>query len=621
MARVVKTETLNNQIDKLSEAIESMMKGFETLQTPRTLDSDIIRVRPGNHMHVGLTGDEDISDPGSFCKDEEFVNDFEKNQVYMVAEDFRAFELRNVENGYGCDIKSGGQIQGILENICKRVYDTCGLDLSSASLDEFVMNLQKFAEKKIECSMVELHGFILKLCEIIQLEQPCNQKISLGDTFLNVAIKERPRKRFQKPDYSVSYSAELEKILQEKDLPEEVKSLCRVKKNMLVHIDLEQLRNIEIDYIREDFEHRLAEAELLKKKFTSQLDSLGHFSKQLRQKDINLLKLREQLESERDDLTREKRVLEQMEEKHAVKIGEIKAKISEICPDISCSIELKPRSSIDTSMSTGRFSPLYGQYRASTPVLSVVPQEKSDELSSLQSELSLLESQPPESVNVLRINRLKTQISTIRSTLAISNSLRNSTNTIGKLNIEHKRNSSNSSLSEYPICASPIPRGCMSPVVLDNSFTSTTKRTAPRLPPNRKAPMAKAKEIPDELEALINQLKLQESRLKERENILEEKENRLQRNWMKLPNSEELVGLVQRELSYMGIIKKEYENKYDELNAEIVNLAKKNAQIKAKERELESKMVEAGKERKGLEEERRTLEQKFEQVLCLLENL
>ena len=101
MAKVKNTDTLNFQIDKLSEAIESMMKGFETLQAPKTLDSDIIRVRPPNMMHVGLTGDDDLSDPDSFCKDYEY--DPEKiglyyDQACMIKEDFRSFELEKQEN-------------------------------------------------------------------------------------------------------------------------------------------------------------------------------------------------------------------------------------------------------------------------------------------------------------------------------------------------------------------------------------------------------------------------------------------------------------------------------------------------------------------------------------------
>ena len=102
---------------------------------------------------------------------------------------------------------------------------------------------------------------------------------------------------------------------------------------------------------------------------------------------------------------------------------------------------------------------------------------------------------------------------------------------------------------------------------------------------------------------------------------MEEKENRLQKNWMRLPNSEELLGLVQKELEYLGCLKKEYEEKYEELNNEVMVFAKKNMIIKSKERELETKIIDVGKEKRELEDERRSIEQKFEFVLSLLENL
>ena len=627
MARVKNNESLNFQIDKLSEAIESMMKGFETLQTPRTLNSDAVRVRPGNQVHVGLTGDEDISDPDSFCKEQEF--DADKIELYydrvsMVKEDFRSFELQKIEPGHETDCFNHCQTNQILEEICKRIYNQCGIVLPSNTLDTFISEIGKIAEKPIECSLVEMHGLILRLCEILKQEKTMCNKIRVGDSVLCVTIKERPRKRFQKPDYSVSYEDWIEKLISDKDLPDEVKTLCRVKKNLLVNFDLDRLGSLDLDSMREEWESRLAETELLKKKFSSQLDSLSRFSKQLRQKDIDLLKLREKIESEREELNHDKNFLHDLESKYTSKIQQVKSKITEICPDLTTSIELKPRVSMDTS-STGRFSPLVNQLRASTPVMPSVSIEKSDELAGLQAELGLLESQPPDSTTTLRINRLRTQISTIRSTLAINNSLRNSTNTIGRMNNEHKRNSSNSSLGEYPICASPVPRsGAQSPNVPDISLVGAiSKRTAPRPPGPRKAPTAvvKSKEVPDELEEVRNQLKVQEGRLKERESLLEEKENRIQRNWMKLPNSDELVGLVQKELSYLGILKKEYEEKYEELNSELMMFAKKNMIIKTKERELETRIIEAGREKKELEDQRRTLEQRFELVLSLLENL
>ena len=90
---------------------------------------------------------------------------------------------------------------------------------------------------------------------------------------------------------------------------------------------------------------------------------------------------------------------------------------------------------------------------------------------------------------------------------------------------------------------------------------------------------------------------------------------------MKLPNAEELVTLVQKELSYLKIIKQDYEDKYEELNTELLTFAKKTSQIKSKERDLENKIIEAGKEKKALEEEKKIIEQKFESILNLIEKM
>ena len=535
MAQVKNNETLNFQIDKLSEAIESMMKGFETLQTPRILDSEISRIRPENHMHVRLTGDDDISEPDSFCKEQEY--DPEKMNLYydrasMINEDYRAFEARKVENSDEDNFQNPFQATQILECICDRIQQMYGISLPFNDIEDFFLSLQSIFEKQIDCSLVELHGFILKLCDIIQKEQPISAKINIADTIVNINVKERPRRRFQKADYSAQYDSVIEKLLMDKDLPDEVLNIGRVKKNLLVNINLEKMRNLEIDFIRQDLEQRACEIELLKKKFYSQLESLAKFSKQMRQKDIELIKFQEKLETEREEFQQEKHHIEDLEVNFSAKIQEVRTRILEICPDLVASIEIKPQASNETSASTGRFSPICPQFRTSTPVLPTRALENNDELSALQRELSMLESQPQDSSNQLRIIRLKTQISAIRSTLAMNNSLRNSTGYIGKMNNEHRRNNSNSSIGDYPICVSPIPRsGCSSPVVPDALLNNgLTKRVAPKpLPPGpRKAPV-KQKDPAEELEIVRNHLRLQESRLKEREDLVGEKENRLHR--------------------------------------------------------------------------------------------
>ena len=90
---------------------------------------------------------------------------------------------------------------------------------------------------------------------------------------------------------------------------------------------------------------------------------------------------------------------------------------------------------------------------------------------------------------------------------------------------------------------------------------------------------------------------------------------------MKLPNAEELITLVQKEISYLSIIKQDYEDKYEELNTELLTFAKKNSQIKLKERELENKIIEVGKEKKNLDDEKKSIEQKFESILTLIESI
>ena len=628
MARVKNNETLNFQIDKLSEAIESMMKGFETLQTPRALDSDMIRVKPKNPMHVGLTGDSDISDPDSFYQETEY--DPERlllyfDRVSMINEDYREYENRRIKQIHDNDVYQNSlKITNILEDICNRIHEMYNIELPFNDLEDFLVALEKIFYKQIDCSLVELHGLILKLCEIIQQEKLLSTKINISDTIISINIKERPRRRFQKPDYSANYDSATEKLLQDKDLPEEIKNLCRVKKNFLVNINLEKMRNMEINSIREDLEQKAYEDDQLKKKLNSQLESFIKISKQFRQKDIELIKLQEKIEVDREEFQQEKQHIEDLEINYLAKVQEIKARISELFPELVNSMEIKPRASVDSSASTGRFSPICPQFRTFTPVSpSINSLESNDNLIALQKELSMLESQPQDNNSQLRIIRLKTQISAIRSNIAMNNSFRRSTGFTGKMSNDHSRNASNSSINEFPICASPIPRsGCSSPIVTDSISANSNKRIAPKPPPtaNRKLP-AKREGTSDDLDIIKNQLKLQESRLKQREDLLEEKESRLQRTWMKLPNAEELVTLVQKELSYLKIIKQDYEDKYEELNTELLTFAKKTSQIKSKERDLENKIIEAGKEKKALEEEKKIIEQKFESILNLIEKM
>ena len=90
---------------------------------------------------------------------------------------------------------------------------------------------------------------------------------------------------------------------------------------------------------------------------------------------------------------------------------------------------------------------------------------------------------------------------------------------------------------------------------------------------------------------------------------------------MKVPNGADLVSLVQKELNYLSIIKKEYEDKFEDLNLELETFAEKNKEVRVKERELESRMIENGRDKKGLEEEKKLIEGKFEAILGLIESL
>ncbi|OMJ75635.1 hypothetical protein SteCoe_25193 [Stentor coeruleus] len=630
MARSRTNETLNFQIDKLSEAIQSMMKGFETLQTPRILDGEMIRIKPNNSIHVGLTGDDDISEPDSFYKGtDDNDDDTERAELHldrltMVAEDFRSFESRKIENNENLPTNPNNLCK-LLELICNKINDHYSISLPFTSLEDFISSFHTIIEKSIICSIVDLHSFLINLSLLIQNEQPSTQQLHLGDTILNIAIKERPRKRFQKPDYSCVYDSTIEKLFESQDLPEEIKSIGKLKKNLLVSIDLETIKNKNIDELREDLQSQIIEAEILKKKLQSQIDSLTKFSKQLRQKDIELIKLQETIEETKRQLEDERQGLVYRETKHNELINNIKLRISEICPDMTIVSDMKPRISIETS-STGRLSPLVSSIRTSTPVIFMSsPEIISDELSALQQELVLLESLPQDSSTLLKITRLKTQISTVRSATAINNSLRNSTNSISRIHNDHKRSPSNP-LNEGPTSPFVLPRsGCSSPIGPENPCNqSFLKRTISKPPVNcirKSIQKTKENDIPEEFEIIRNQLKVQECRLKEREELVEEQENRLKRTWMRVPKGEELISIVQKERNYLALIKKDYEDKYEELNAELIIFAKKMNQLKAREKEMENKIIEVGKEKKLMEDERKGFEVQYEAILVMLESL
>ncbi|OMJ71153.1 hypothetical protein SteCoe_30719 [Stentor coeruleus] len=629
MAQSKTNETLNFQIDKLSEAIESMMKGFETLQTPRILNDEMIRIKPNNSIHLGLTGDDDISEPDSFCRESDNDDDTEMAELHlrrltMITEDFRSYESQKIENNENF-FTTPKNICKLLELICNKINEKNSISLPFTSLEDFISSFQSIIEKNITCSLVDLHSFLITLSLLIQNEQPTSQKLHLGDTTLNINLKERPRKRFQKPDYSCAYDPTIEKLLEGQDLPEEIKSIGRLKKNLLVTIDLETLRNKNIDEIREDLEHHIIEAEILKKKLQNQIDSLTKFSRQLRQKDIELIKLQEAMEESKEQLEYERQVLIDRENKHNELISNIKSRINEICPDATMLSDIKPRMSIETS-STGRLSPLASSVRRSTPVLSMrSPEFVSDEISTLQQELNILESQPLDSSSLLKITRLKTQISTIRSATAINNSLRNSTNSLSRIHNDHKRFPS-SPINDNPISPFALPRsGCSSPIAHENPCNqSFLKRTVPRPPVNcmrKSLQKTNENDIPEEFEIVRNQLKVQECRLKEREELVEEQENRLKRTWMRVPKGEELITIVQKERNYLALIKKDYEDKYEELNAELITFAKKISQLKAKEKEMENKIIEVGKEKKIMDDERKGFEQQYEAIWAMLESL
>ena len=214
------------------------------------------------------------------------------------------------------------------------------------------------------------------------------------------------------------------------------------------------------------------------------------------------------------------------------------------------------------------------------------------------------------------IDSLRNGLTKIRGSNALKSSILNQKKFSGVRSNYHSMTESSLSLKKTTSCGlsifTPKSRPSYAPICdpLRSSYTPKSASHGITFNFNEIFP----KESDEENKELRKFLRAQEIKLKEKEEKLEKERDRIMMNWMKLPNANELIPLVQREMMEYKTRSEETEKKMREYERRELELGVKSEEFKKKEGDIDRKLKELTDLKEKLDEERTSVVQKLEKL-------
>ncbi|CAG9320933.1 unnamed protein product [Blepharisma stoltei] len=662
-------DTLDLQIDRLNSTIQSMMIGIQS-DKERSFEgySDFKPRSKRNCTYMmSLESEPDLiaSDREWVCdtvQDEEILDNIEGlilnlDRVSMTLEDYRSHEMRAIEeleyenleeNKFRYEIKcSLNDIYKLISDAKQIIDDTetnkvyhGELKFGEISMNVSIEHLDLIIPDKSNLTQEILNHLSVKTLtnqKSISLEQACisqleneieelkRKSLIPEDVFdfgkaLKNSITETYERSFD--DYSASFNSE-----NSLELTKSTLDLFSKTERPAFHLDLQKLKKNE--KIKEELEWQINEVQVIKNQYNKKLNQLLQQT-DLFQQQANLIKIKTaELEKDISKFNEEKRIFEEKQ----VKIkDEIKSTFIQHSrePSGEWLRTIKGRHKTEKS---------YLDLRDSTP--DPITDENAQALyEELQKAQALLQGTIPENADsvVIKINRIKTQISNLRSAKALnnfqvhSNSIKNAIHSMEK-QFETRDIRKASPAPKMPMISSITPEPISDNTKIFHKLENLDKSPKP-LPHDKlinsvseanlnvKPPIPNPKiiknsnlAIDSEIENLKKHLRLKEIRLEEKEKEIFDKEMRLHKTWMKQPDANQLIPMVQKELIFIQNLKQNLELKQKEIERDQFLLLKKLDQIKKKEEFLLEKETKIDYE---VELKKRELSEKTQAVYQLL---
>lgn len=572
-------ESIASQIDRMTQVIQSITA--EKL-SPSSRFSSSRAPSLDTFIDYGK-----YSVESSIC-DEEILNKLEK--VSMAMEDFRSHEFRKSLNS----ISTNNLILDLThDQLDSLVNDLEKLKNTSEIISESIININKkqliirlksqpsnFINKKLISS--NLSASFSKL-QGLKLPKPPTFSITDLDTYM--------AQSFQDNFFQTSH-----KILPSPLNTTTASELNQSKSNQKEHQRL-------IDKLN----WQLTEVVFIKETYNNKAQKLSDWESSLKAKQDSIMKQEQAMITQKLILDKDSEIVAQQKVSIFQTIEENKKKSAMLKTVLQ---ELKNNQNLNFNEKLAGL-----EKKKSVESIVLKPRrnegktENDPEIQILEKEIQGIESQIkedkkcPESIQI-KLDRLKTRLSSLKSNRVISASIERSNSVTSKLNFLDRRGSGCSVNSLLKHNCDP------QPLVSNNNINRSAKTFTLNSP---KKQVSKALE---NTEGLHKYIKLRENRLTEKEEELSKRENMLINNLTKHPDNLGLVLVVQNEHRNLKILRNDLEKRQKNFEQQVLAQSRKCSELKAKEKVI----FESIEQYEIYLNEKKQLESKLQFLLSILEN-
>lgn len=573
-------ESISSQIDRLTQVIQSI--------TNEKLSPDS-RIQSSRAPSLDSFIDSRKYSVDSSIYDEEFLNKLEKTS--MAIEDFRSHELRK-------SLNSQSSSTLILELACDQIE----------TLTEDLLKIKNNSENTVE-NIISISGKQLIIRIKNRPHSFVNKKL-IGLNFTNNLSKLKGLNPIKQSSYSIN---DLEKCMAQsfKDsFSLTFQELTPNQINTLTVCDLEttKLRQQEHQRLIQKLSWQITEVSLVKEQLTNKQQNLAAWESALKEKQAELQKQENKistqrliLEKDKEILTEQKKSFFQYVEENKKKSGIIKGILSELKNSEKWEHEFR---------SLGLEKKKSAESIVLKPRRSDVKSENDPDIQTLEKEIQGLENQVkgdkkcPEYVQI-KLDRLKTRLSSLRSKRVINATLERSNSVSSKLSFLDRKSSCVSVSSSFKSSLES------QPLLSNNNINRSSKAL------NTNSPKKQLNKPQENNEGLQKYMKLRENRLIEKEEELSKRENMLVNNWGKHPDNLGLVQIVQNEHRNLKILRNDLEKKQRTFEQQVLAQSRKCSEFKVKEKEVQQTFEHFEK----FLNEKKQLESKLLFLLNLLETV
>ncbi|CAG9322249.1 unnamed protein product [Blepharisma stoltei] len=677
-------DALDLQIDRLNSVIQSMMNGIQTLDKENPLErystdflspSCRLNSKRNRISVLSLESEQDLITTErdwifeSVEADEEIMSNIEGllislDRAMMVAEDYRSSEVRKNEFEYENmeENKLIHEIKCSLSDMYKLISDAKQI-ITETETNKSYNGILKLGDFSIDI-LIEHNDLILQEKSNLSKEilthlsvKPIisTKNISPEQAYINQLENEieELKRNSMFPDEIFDFTKNLKHKLEETyeksseefsgsfnsdnslELTKSTMELFPNSSRPVLHLDLHKINrgNNEVKKMKEELEWQINEMQITKNQYKNKLNEMQQqqalFQQQanlIKAKTVELEKDKENFEKEKEKLVQEKK---DFEEKQSKLKNDIRNTFSRHNRGASGDFFRPPKSRKNSEK-------CYYSSREGTPE-PIIDEEADALYEELQKAQALLQTANAENADsiVIKINRIKTQLSNLRSAKALNHFQAHSNS------IQHVINTMEKQFETRDIRkASPVPRKAVISTPSDFAPKDNKILNGLQVPKNlcatpdkliasfsesnfcRKSPIPITKPVQNlnpaldaEIETLKKHLRLKEIRLKEKEKEIFDKEIMLQKTWMKEPDADQLIPMVQKELIYIQSLKQNLELKQKDIERDQYLLLKKLEQVKKKEEFLSEKENKIDSE---IEVQKREISEKTEAIYQLL---